>query len=219
MGLKNYHDGETCIIIGNGPSLNDCPRRLLNKHITFGSNKIYALPFQPNYYCIIDKAMLKACMPVLRQGWRPQYQMFLRAEACLPDNYPIYPVRLGGWSKDIDNLIVMGGTVTYAMLQIASWMGFRKFLLVGVDHYYPKAGKGQPGGKFVAQGSDPDHFETEDGTPYFEPGETYNRPELKGTTIAYQWAREYFEQCGKECINLTPGSKLDVFERGTYDDF
>ena len=126
MGVKdkhkfhNIHDGETCVIIGNGPSLNKVPHSFLDKYITFGSNQIYRLPYKPDYHCIIDESMLYNCLPDIKAGWRPKRQMFLRAEACVEDNYWIYPVVLGGYSKDITNSVVMGGTVTYAMMQIAT---------------------------------------------------------------------------------------------------
>jgi hypothetical protein len=207
------HTGHTAIIIGNGPSLNDVPKELLDKYITFGSNKIYALPYLPDYYCIIDENMLANCLPTIKAGWRPKRQMFLRAEACVEDNYPIYPIVINGFGLDINNFVVMGGTVTFAMLQIAFWMDFKTVLLVGVDHYYPKSFTGEPE-LFEAKGEDPDHFVCENGKPYFTPGEKYSRPE--DTTTAYMIADNVYGQAGKKIINLTPGTKLDVFEKGVY---
>ncbi len=216
MGVKdktaflNIHAGETCVIMGNGPSLSDVPKEWLDKHITFGSNKIYGLPYKPDYYCIIDEAMLYRCLPRIQDGWRPKRQMFLRAEACIDDNYPIYPVAITGFSMDITNFIVMGGTVTYAMMQLANFMGFDQIYLVGVDHHYPKSMTGvqEP---FVAKGKDPDHFVMEDGEPYFNPGETYSRP--VDTTSTYKLAKRFFDDAGVKVINYTKGSKLHVFEK------
>lgn len=211
MGVKNIHEGETCIVIGNGPSLNDVPKEFLDSHITLGCNKIFRLPYKPDYYACTDKTALKSCLPVIKTGWRPKKQMFLRAEVCIEDNYPVYPVVLEAFSRDINNCVVMGGTTTYVLFQIANYMGFKKILLVGVDHHYPKANIGEPG-LFVAEGDDPDHFVCEDGEPYYTPGETYMRPE--STTKVYGWAKEFLDQLGVEVINLTEGSKLDVFEKG-----
>ena len=217
MGLKDTHLGETCIVIGNGPSLNGVPRELLDSYVTFGSNKIYELPYTPDYYCIIDKDMLGNCLPHIKSGWRPKKQMFLRAEACVEDNYPIYPVVLAGFSLNIDNCVNMGGTVTYALLQIAFWMGFREVLLVGVDHYYGKSNRDGVAGRFKAVGKDPDHFQTKSGVPYFKPGEVYNRPE--DTTRSYEWALQYYLEKNATIVNLTPNSKLNVFERGHYEEY
>ena len=60
VDLGKFHDihkGETCVVIGNGPSLKLSDIQRL-PYKTFGSNQIYRLPFQPDYYSIVDKEML-----------------------------------------------------------------------------------------------------------------------------------------------------------------
>jgi hypothetical protein len=214
--FKDIHKGETCVIIGNGPSLDSTPLAELSKYKTFGSNMIYRKPFLPDYYCIIDEEMLIACAGDVAY-WYPHPTMFLRAEAAMYErefiNYePIYPIVANGFSLDISNFVVMGGTVTYALLQIAFYMGFDTFLLVGVDHRYPKTGD-KPGMKFVAGNKDPDHFTPSDGKPYFETGKTFNTPELEGTKRSYAMAQELFTEARKTILNLTPNSALDVFKK------
>jgi hypothetical protein len=81
--------------------------------------------------------------------------MFLRAEAQAKGNNPIYPIVAGGFSKNIDNFVVLGGTVTYVLFQLAYYMGFTTLLLLGVDHNYPVAGTFPGGQPFVAGKKDP----------------------------------------------------------------
>ena len=213
--FKDIHKGETCVIIGNGPSLNNTPLKDLDeKYRTFGSNMIYRLPFFPDYYCIIDEEMMKACLPLPSM---PSTK-FLRAEARDYDNNPIYPVVVNGFSLDISNFIVMGGTVTYALLQIAFYMGFDTFLLVGVDHRYPNTSR-LAGKKFIAGMADPDHFITRDGKPYFTQGKEFNAPELEGSAKNYAIARELFDKAGKRILNLTPNSALNVFEKDSVENW
>jgi hypothetical protein len=38
------------------------------------------------------------------------------------------------------------------------------------------------------------------------------------TTIVYGWAKEFLDELGVEVINLTEGSKLDVFEKGNLEN-
>lgn len=214
--FHEIHKGETCVIVGNGPSLDKVPNEWLDKYITFGSNQIYRKPYKPDYYCIIDEAMMYRCLPTLEGGWRPERGMFIRAECGLEDNNWIYPIVLNGYSRDISGFVVMGGTVTYAMMQLATFMGFTKILLVGVDHYYPNSMTGEPG-PFIAKGKDPDHFTCDDGEPYFEPGKVYSKPE--DTTQSYMAARMFFGEFGIECINLTEGTKLDAFTKGSIKEY
>ena len=218
--FKDIHKGKTAVIVGNGPSLNKTPlKELAGRYVTFGANKIYRLPFTPKYYCIIDEEMMFACEPYLTgtKTFKPE-EMFLRAEARVMGYNPIYPIVANGFSLDIANFVIMGGTVTYAMMQIAFYMGFTTLLLVGVDHSYPKTGNA-PCTRFRAEGDDPDHFSCEDGKPYFQEGCYFNAPELEGTTRSYQIAQEYASKSGKKIINLTPGTHLDVFKKDTFSNW
>lgn len=219
LGLKAYkniHRGETCVIIGNGPSLTIGQINCLSGYTTFGSNNIYRLPFTPDYYVVVDKEMMWSILP-LPKDFIPK-EMFVRAEARIEGNNPLYPIVVNGFSVDIDNFVVMGGTVTYVIMQIAFYMGFKTMLLIGVDHHYKKTG-GYKRLRFVAKGDDPDHFKPADGKPYFLAGKTYNPPELEGSTMYYGIAKQLFDQAGVRCVNLTPGSHLEVFKKDNLENW
>ena len=217
LGKFRYlHKGETAVIVGNGPSLRAKDLEALSRHKTFGSNMIYRFPFTPTYYSVVDKEMLDSCLP-LPWGFRPT--MFLRAEAMVEGNNPIYPIVAGGFSKNIDNFVVLGGTVTYVLFQLAYYMGFTTLLLLGVDHNYPAVGSLPPGQQFVAGKKDPDHFPCNDMRPYFRAGETYNAPELERAEQYYKLASAFFRENGIVVINLTQGSRLDMFEKGLVKDW
>jgi hypothetical protein len=216
--FKDIHKGETAVVLGNGPSLKLSDIQKLRQYKFFGSNQIYRLPFIPDYYSIVDKEMLDACLPLPMQV-TSNSTMFLRAEAKVERNNPIYPIVGAGFSRNIDNFVIMGGTVTYVLIQLAYYMGFTTLLLLGVDHHYPKAETVTPGDFFVAGESDPDHFQPSDGEPYFRAGIRYNAPELERTTVTYNWAKEFFKVEGRKIYNLTPNSKLDVFEKMSVDQW
>lgn len=213
--LQNKHDGETAIVIGNGPSLRDVDlERLGKKYITFGSNRIYSFPFVPDYYAIADSEMGLTCIPdITKDDFNPK-EMFLPREYNLPFGNPINYVVRRDFSFNPEHELVIGGTVTYVLLQLAYFMGVKKVVLVGVDHYYPGAGsKGVPGSKFWSNGEDPDHFKPADGSEYFKQGHIFNRPELEGTTYSYMLAKSVFESNGRKIVNCTRNSKLLVYDK------
>lgn len=215
--FKDIHVGEVGLIIGNGPSLKDCPRELLDKYITFGSNKIFLLDgFTPNYYTIIDEHMLHNCAPYLNGNYQPD-AMFIRRPYPIAGCYQINTIVHPGWSMNINKAVVMGGTVTYASLQIAFYMGIRIAILVGVDHDYSGGLAGAPGGAIFQADLDvdPDHFHPE----YFRVGDFYAAPELDGSEMYYKIARLVFEGEEGRVVNLTPDTKEEAFEKGTYDDW
>ncbi|MDH5508619.1 MAG: hypothetical protein OEZ02_15460, partial [Anaerolineae bacterium] len=141
--------------------------------------------------------------------------MFIRRGYPVRGSHQINTVVEAGFSKDINEKVVMGGTVTYANLQIAYYMGFSTALLVGVDHRYGKYECKQPGSTFIAEGADDAHFHGS----YFGDGRIYNAPELNGTVRMYALADKVWRAAGRRIINLTPGTALDVFEQGAFADW
>ncbi len=146
--LYNLHERDTCIIIGNGPSLNAIPDELLNKYTSFGCNRIWER-FTPDYYVAVDgwvpnenEQLYYALdstklLPETLNRWQADYYfrhdyhpMWLMEK----DLYPGYMRERGiGWVG-----------VTHAMLQLAFFMGFHRFLCVGLDntntgkHFYSR---------------------------------------------------------------------------------
>jgi hypothetical protein len=215
--FRNVLVDATAVVIGNGPSLDNTPLEdLSKKYVTFGSNQIYRLPFTPTYYSFADSKHL-GLLP-LPEDFKPR-AMFCRAEACIPDNVPIYPIAWPGFSTDIENFVVFGASATYVLLQIAMYMGVKTVLLVGVDHYYPVAGEKDPGKMYVAGKTDPDHFTCGDGQGYCVEGVQYCRPSLDAVIPYYENAESIFRTNGRKIINCTPGTHLEIFEKGNIEDW
>jgi hypothetical protein len=210
--FRNVLSGSTVVVIGNGISLDNTPlEELSRKYVTFGCNHIYK-KFVPTYYSFADKQMIDF-LP-LPETFTPT-AMFCRAEACIPGNNPIYPIVASGFSKDINNFVVFGGSGVYVLLQIALYMGVGTVLLVGCDHYYPVAGEKDPGKMFMAGKDDPDHFTCDGG--YYKEGGWYCRPSLDAVTEYFKVAKVVYDEAGSKIINCTPGSHLDVFEKQDID--
>ena len=103
-----------------------------------------------------------------------------------------------------------GGTVTYAAVQIAYYMGFDTIILIGVDHSFTT--KGKPHSEVVSEGDDPNHFDPQ----YFGKGVRWQLPDLERSELAYQTAKNHFEQAGRKIVDATIGGNLDVFEKVDY---
>jgi hypothetical protein len=218
--FKDTHKGETALIVGNGPSLDTTPlMKLAGKYPAFAANKIYDSAshpaFIPNFWTCIDDLMLTDCVPYLLA--HPEFisERFATRYIPLPRAHGLNTVVDVGFSMDVGEKVYLGGTVTYVNLQLAKYMGFETVLLVGVDHHYPKAvTEGRPGSKMIADGTDPDHFQSKD-TAYFSPGKLYNRPELGAVEKHFfPLAKRAF---GGRVYNLTPGSAENVFEKQSWD--
>jgi hypothetical protein len=215
--FENKFSGDTCVVIGNGPSLKDIDLpRLSIKYPTFGSNRIYLYPFVPKFYAIADPVMVASCLLDIQKPNFVPDAMFLSRSVPLKGAYLINYAVKWGFSKNPQHELVIGGTVTYVLLQLAYWMGFKKVLLVGVDHSYPGAAShGVPGTPFIQEGDDKDHFSPD----YFKPGMVYNRPELEATEKYYRLAKSVFEADGRKIINLSTKTNLLVYDRDNVKNY
>ena len=224
--LKDIHIGETCVIVGGGPSLRATPLKLLEKYPTFGCNKIFALyyklkgtpeklhGFVPTYYTCVDDKMIMDCIHHLFDY--PAKKIFLRRGLPFKGvNYLRVEVK-AGISDDINREVVLGGTVTNVQLQIAYYMGFTTALLVGIDHDYHMYGEKKPGALLLAEGEDDSHFYPD----YFTNGHLYAAAELDNINkVTFPLVNHMWGSTGRRIINLTPGTKETVFKKGKYKDW
>jgi hypothetical protein len=198
---------QTCIIAGNGPSLRDVPRPFLDSHPSFGSNRCY-LPggYIPDYYVVVNNLLIEqfhieiAAIHCKAKFVKAQYAHLI------PGAIPIRSIPQHIFSTDPAQGIYEGYTVTFAAMQLAYWMGFDTILLVGCDHNYQQEGK--PNQQQKMAGDDPNHF-----NPKYFSESFWNLADLEKMTASYELARDAYEKDGRKIINLTPNSKLNVFER------
>lgn len=209
--LYNKHEGETCLIIGNGPSLKDVPLDFLQKYPSFGTNRIYLLDgFTPTYYCSVNPLVIQQFTEDITRIDAPK---FLPASYCFDDTcLPLNSAGMVLFSQDASQWIYEGHTVTFVCMQIAYYMGFKNVLLVGVDHSFVYDGR--PNEQRVMDGADPNHFHPD----YFK-GKQWNNPDLARSEHAYKLARAMYEAHGRRIVNLTPNTKENVLEHGDLHDW
>ena len=190
--MKDRHKGETCVVIANGPSLADVSNEFLESYTTFGVNKIWLKDFKPTYYVATDNWM----NPYVRQMKEMHCREYFVSSGFakhLPGSKPTAGVLRDTPESRWKEPGEMNWTVIYTVLQIAHIMGFATVLLVGLDH----------------TGS----------TTHFHPAynqwgakRTYTW-DIDGANKSFQITRDEYEKSGRRIINLTPGSKCDVFEK------
>jgi hypothetical protein len=109
---------------------------------------------------------------------------------------------------DLTQPMVFGGTVTYVALQIAYFMGFRKVILIGLDHNY--VDKGIPN-RTETRSVDVDqsHFHSQ----YFPKGSKWQLPDLLRSELDFEIARKAYEKDGREIVDATIGGKCQIFNK------
>jgi hypothetical protein len=195
---------DTCLIIGNGPSLRDVPLDFLRKYDSFGTNKIFLLnDFVPSYYVAINELVVR--QNVDRINALP-CERYVR-EKCGAHGIPLHPISGRPFSFTPLDWVNEGYTVTYVCLQLAFWIGYETVLLVGIDHRYKF--DGEPNQKQMMGETDPNHFD-----PSYFAGQEWQNPDLRRSNMFYEIANDVYKRAGRSIVNLTPNTGTNAFEKG-----
>ncbi len=232
--FKNKYSNESCVIVGNGPSLNKTDMSKLHNIKTFGVNSIFLMSeknsFKPSFYMVEDRLVMKQNLKEIneydieykffphfykKEGLYKNSLFFNMDSRFYRDEYSILKNTNIKFSDNFAKVAYAGQTVTYLNMQLAYFMGFKNIYLIGVDFDYVLPKNVIKKGKvWESHGDDPNHFDPR----YFGKGIESNDPQLHKTIIAYRKAREFLENNNVKIVNLTKGGKLEVFERGIYDE-
>lgn len=216
---KNSAKNKRCFIVGNGPSLRvDDLEKLVNEDC-FAANLIYKIfpktSWRPKYYFIQDRyADVGSSIDCLEVENIFIGDYFFRKRGCLNKNCVCYHSKSSfdndnvGFSLDISDYIISHYTVTYSMIQVAVYMGYKEIYLLGIDHNYSLQcdSKGK-----VIKNNVRSHFFDD------------NHPKdvianIEGMNAAYLKAKKFLSENNIKIYNCTRGGKLEWFSRKNIED-
>lgn len=226
--LHNKHEGQRCVIIGNGPSLKEMNLNLLKDEITFGVNAIFYafdwIDFFPTYYVVEDRLVAEDNKKVINnlEGMTKIFPEDLRY--CLQGDsetifinfdryYSDYPSPdFPKFGLDALNKLYWGGTVTYLNLQLAYYMGFEEVYLIGMDMNYQIPSYADRN-VITSKNADLNHFHPE----YFGPGKRWHQPKVERMFATLRFANEIYLSDDRKIFNATDGGKLELYPRVNYE--
>lgn len=215
--LKNRHAGEACVIVCNGPSLNNMNLDWLKTQTTIGLNKIFLgfhkFGFYPRYFVCVNPTVIAQSSEEIKKINSVKFIGNRGSNDVIEDalTYAINTLQPPErFCKDISKGVREGGTVTYAALQIAYYMGFKRVVIIGMDHNFSYEGK--PNESRIMQGADTNHFIDN----YFGYGQSWDNPDLAKSEQSYQIARDIFAADGREIIDATLDGKCQIFKKVDY---
>lgn len=224
--FKNIHIGETCFIVGNGPSLcADDLEILCKKNIpTFGFNRIYLMfectDWRPTYYMSQDEKMLGNCKDIvnkldLKFKFVPlvhKYYYDINIEDAFYFRMIQSNTDIPIFSQDISLGFGASNTVAYSAAQLAAYMGFKRIYLIGVDHRFSTYQNDK--GEIINDETVRDYFSNE----YFKDKAQLYIPNLDASTRAFLAMKKYCDAHKIEVYNATRGGQLEVFKRVDLDE-
>jgi hypothetical protein len=206
--------------MGNGPSLRNTRFDLLSQVAVVGLNKVHLLAditdLQPDYVVAVNSLVIEQSYEHLLAS---SAALFLPTGAgrsisrernvCL-----LPPGRAGTFATRPSAGFWEGFTVTYVALQVAYVLGFRRVVLIGVDHRFASSAQGRPNETVAASPLDIDHFHPK----YFADKVPWQLPDLVNSERAYQKALSCYQRDGRSIVDATDGGALTVFPRLTLEE-
>lgn len=216
LAMKNCKKGKRCFIVGNGPSLSIEQLSMIKKEDCFGANRIYKIfektDWRPKYYVIQDKYdMTKGIYDFLDLQnlfvadiyWREHGMKNPRA-ICYHTKRNLRQSEKIPYSEDAAKYIQVASTVTYTMIQLATYMGYSKIYLLGMDHSYANITNDK--GEIIKKNNIKSHVFNDE-----KPEEVVAN--IAYMELAYKSAKKYCEAHNILIHNATNGGALEVFER------
>ena len=207
--FQNIHQGETCFIIGNGPSLKaEDLEMIYQKGIpTFAFNRIYLMfdktQWRPTYYVSQDEKTLKNCTKEVNQMDLPHKFIPIFIEFYHDvhiDNAILFHLVSSGteypeMSDDISSFVGDSTTVAVTAGQFAAYMGFKKIYLIGVDHSFSTYQNDK--GEIIQDNNARDYFTDE----YNKDKAELYVPNIDASTRAFISLKRFCDEKGIEVYN------------------
>jgi len=226
--IHNIHEGESCFVIGNGPSLSaqDLTTLAENNIPCFAVNRIFKIfpqtEWRPTYYVSTDPVLVRDILDEVNT--LPLGEKFVPLQNKYYHNIKINGAHYffrndnrqkdqpGGFSLDCTEQVNMRGTVTIACIQLAAHMGYKHIYLLGVDHNFDKVIT--ENGEIIIDPSVKNYF----CEGYDTDVANEVQHDLGTTTKAYRDVQNYYPENGVEIINATRKTKLEVFPKMVFED-
>lgn len=218
--MKNSKENKRCFIVGNGPSLTMKQLNMIANEQSFGANRVYKLfnktIWRPNYYVIQDpydptpkenyERLDVENLFVSDYYWK-EHGMKNKNAICYHTIRTLKQKRNLPFSKDISKYVQVAGTVTYTLIQLAVYMGFKEIYLIGMDHNYTNITNDK--GELIKINNIKSHvFEDEN------PKEVVAN--ISYMEDAYNSAKKFCKENNIKIYNATLGGKLEIFERKDF---
>lgn len=226
--LKDTKKGETCFIVGNGPSLKASDLESLSDYDTFATNRIYLIfsetNWRPTYYLAIDNNILddnlddivnaEAGIKLLntttkkkvedRVGNNTKFINIFGRYIISPARYETKHIKY-----DVSKSFSLSYSVTGVAIELAVYMGYKNIYLIGVDHSYTNAITKDGVLKRTAGVKD-----------YFGnlKSKSYSIQYIDAVNSYYTALGKHAERYGSKVFNATRGGKLDIFNRVNIDE-
>jgi glycosyltransferase involved in cell wall biosynthesis len=217
--LKDKHAGEAAWIVGNGPSVSVADLDRLSGRLVICFNRFHlaheSTKLRASYTFSGDAQMIEdfgqrivdesGGIVFIAHHAAPDLvgdYIWLRQAQVFP---PLF-------SKRPDRVVSPGGSTPYVAMQVAYYMGIRKFYFYGADFMFRFAGVKTGAPTFRSATGEGNHFISN-----YRAGRPWCPPSLPDIGAAFFNARLIMEAEGGFIRNVTRGGALEIFPREDFE--
>ena len=217
--FKNIHKGERCFIIATGPSLIIEDLEKLRDEYTLSMNSVCLIfdqtDWRPTYYGIQDEHVFGKIEKTLKESKLKNIFVSdsIKKKYSILDSWYEFPLNkayhsyqwrfkqdyFAKFSSDFYKRVYDGYSITYSLIQLAVYMGFKEVFLLGCDNNYSDDRNKQ---HFVESG-------------HYDPTYKFAGDRM---TVGYYEAQKYALANDLKIYNATRGGMLEVFPRVNLDE-
>lgn len=216
--IKSSRNSDTCVIVGNGPSLNKTDLSLLDGVDTIISNFAGLSPElqkHATFLTVVNDLVAKQgtvsfnatnitkVVPFWLVPYINSSDSTFFVNATVKPEFSLDFVRNASWRS----------TVSFFNMQLAYALGYKKVLLIGFDNTYIDQKGLKEGDLLTQKNEDPNHFD-----PRYFKDKVWQAADTSAMEEMYKLAKESFEADGRKIINCTVGGNLEVFKRSSLKE-
>ena len=220
---QKFSDKSTIVIVANGPSLKASDLELLSRYPSIASNKINLIYDQTFWRADLHTI----CDPLLIYKLQTQdfsnvgllmhsdSSRFLMRGIKIPKIYWLQRKRLSLKEfevLDFKSPVRATHTITAINIQLGIKMGFKRILVIGLDHSYDER-KFEKVKKLSHEGNN--HFIAN----YRKEGEIVNNAPIKKMEADYEFCADIARKFDVEIVNVSRNTHLSTFKCGVLEDF
>lgn len=216
--FKNIHKGERCFIIGNGPSLTPEDLDLIRNEYSFSCNRIYKIlnktKWRPYYFVADDGGIVSSDYKniINEINCKAKFigvefdkkiiNFYINSDVIILKEKTILENKIPKWNLNIEEYICAGHTVTFPMVQLAIYMGFKEIYFIGQDCSYMAT---LENGRIAKN-----HF--------YESNHRLSQADAKSLFYAFEAINNMAKENNVKVFNATRGGKLETFPRVKLED-
>lgn len=207
-GFHNKHQGETCLLVGNGPNLKLTPPERFD-YPSFGMNTVHLYEgWKPTYYVAVDRRAYREIGKIIVQKFAdiPKFVPRPKLNKWLGPNFyrfRVYPGPFDAhkrsiWQEDIGLTEVVYCNAMTMTIKLAYYMGFSTLLIIGMQH-------------------DPVRFQNH----FWGVDELGKKPRLDNWLEGYRQLAEGLQKRGRKILNLSQNTCVseEIIPRDNWENW